>query len=110
MLAKLFQVDKYLVAEAVEDTTPENVVGTETLAHLASNLGLLVYSNPTPGLEEPSGGYTFTWTGLLGAAAGTQISKFRMPHLKSDRVEGEMAWDQKVVGNDLGVFINAPLS
>jgi hypothetical protein len=29
-----------------------------------------------------------------------------MDHLKSDRVEGEMAYDQKLVAADLGYFFN----
>ena len=33
-----------------------------------------------------------------------------MEHLKSDRIEGEMAWDQKVVSDDLGAFFNGIVS
>jgi hypothetical protein len=33
-----------------------------------------------------------------------------MEEKESDRIEGSMAWDQKLVGSDLGVFINAILT
>jgi len=104
MLARLFEVDRYMVARATRDKNPEGaaedfeyVFGTEEM--------LLVYSNPTPSLLTPSGGYTFAWTGLFGAqAAGARMKRFRMEHLASDRIESEMAWDQKLVAPELGVF------
>ena len=66
-----------------------------------------MYSNPSPSLLTPSGGYTFAWTGLFGgAAAGARIKRFRMEALASDRIESEMAWDQKLVAPELGVFFN----
>jgi hypothetical protein len=57
----------------------------------------------------PSAGYTFTWSGLLGSnVLGTRISRFRMEHLKSDRIEIEQAFDHKKVAADLGgFFLNA---
>ena len=51
----------------------------------------------------PTGGYTFEWTGRVGGA--TRIMRFRMEHLKSDRVEAEMAFDQKLVSSSLGAFL-----
>ena len=57
-------------------------------------------------------GYTFLmWVGLFGAGAlGTRILRFRMEHLKSDRVEGEMAYDQKVVAAECGAFMTGVIS
>jgi hypothetical protein len=53
----------------------------------------------------PSASYTFAWTGYLGATAdGRRIKKFRLEHLASDRIEGEMAYDFKVIAADLGSF------
>jgi len=53
----------------------------------------------------PSGGYTFSWSGYSGAQAGQRVSRFRMDHLRSDRIEMEMTYDQKVISSALGVFI-----
>jgi hypothetical protein len=53
----------------------------------------------------PSAGYIFAWTGVsggLGATIGT--SQFRMESLKANRVEAEVAFDNKVVASDLGYF------
>jgi hypothetical protein len=54
---------------------------------------------------QPSAGYTFTWNGYLGGNnKGVRIKNFRMEHIASDRIEGEMTYDMKVVAKDLGVF------
>ena len=74
--------------------------------YLISNQALLVYAAPAPSIMKPSAGYTFAWSGLFGAGAfGNRVSSFRMEHLKSDRIEGEMAYDMKLVGADLGVYL-----
>jgi len=108
LLAQAFEVDDYLVAEAVENTAAEG----QTFAggHIFGKHSLLCYSESTPGLMKPTAGYIFVWTGLLGGREGLQMSRFRMEHLKSDRVEGEMAWDQKQVAADLGVFFKDVVS
>ena len=55
----------------------------------------------------PSAGYIFNWTGYLSGGFGAMdIRKFRMEHLKSDRVEGELAYDLKQVAADLGYFFD----
>ncbi len=107
LIARLFGLEEYLVANAIEDVEPESVGGAEDLQHLASRDALLVYSPPTPGIMTPAAGYTFAWNGLFGMAAeGSRVSRFRMEHLKSDRVESEMAWDLKLVSPELGLFLN----
>jgi hypothetical protein len=68
---------------------------------------LLCYSAPSPGLMVPTAGYTFSWTGLIGAGnQGNRIKRFRMDPLNSDRVEIDCAFDQKLVAADLGCFFN----
>lgn len=110
LLAGLFGVDRVLVARATQDLSPE---GSEvaSMSYLVNNAGLLCYSAPAPSLMEPSAGYTFSWTGYFGAGnGGNRIMSFRMEHLKSDRIEGEMAFDMKQIGSDLGVYITGALS
>lgn len=109
ILAALLKVDKYVVVSAVEDTAQEGVAAS--MAFLFSKKALLVYANPTPSIMMPSGGYIFSWQGLFGAGAqGARVSSFRMEHLKADRVEGEMAFDMKLVGADLGAFFTGVMS
>lgn len=105
-LAALLQLDRILVMSAIENTAVEGAA--ESNSFIGNSLdALLVYAAPRPSLMAPSGGYTFSWNGLMGAGAmGGRISRFRMPHLKSDRVEMEMAFDHKLVSADLGYYFD----
>jgi len=103
LLAAVLELEEVLIAGAVEDVAPEGA--PEDMDFVYGKSGLLVYSAPRPSLMLPSGGYTFSWSGFLGAGQdGLRIKRFRMDELNSDRVEGEMAYDQKLVAPDLGVF------
>jgi hypothetical protein len=103
MLARLFEVDRILIAGAVY-SADEELKTTPTYTWVMGKGALLVYAAPNPSLLTPSGGYTFAWKGLTGLGFATAISKFRMQNLKSDRVEGESAYDCKLVANDMGVY------
>lgn len=103
MLARLFGVDEVVVMNAVENTAKEGQ--TNAHAFIGGKVAMLCYSAPQPGLMTPSAGYTFSWTGLLGAGGeGNRIKSFRMEALSSDRVEIDMCFDQKLVSADLGWF------
>jgi hypothetical protein len=109
LLASLFEVDNYLVPMVIENTAAEGA--TDALSFMYGKSALLSYAAPNPGLLIPSAGYIFSWTGYLGAGAfGNRISRFRMDHLKADRVEGEMAFDVKLVASDLGVFFTTAVA
>lgn len=108
--AALFELDEILVMDGIQATSAENPAfeTSKTTAFIAGKQALLSYAAPNASLLQPSGGYTFSWTGLLGAGgAGQRISTFRMEWLKADRVEGEMAYDQKLVSSDCGVFFTS---
>lgn len=105
MIAAMFDIPRVLVAKAVKATNKEGATEAYGFAH--GKGAALYHVAPTPGLLTPSAGYTFAWTGVsggLGATIGT--SSFRMESIKSDRVEAEMAFDNKVIGADLGYFWN----
>lgn len=105
LLAAVLGLDNVYIAGAVENTANEGA--TPTMAFMFGKDALLTYAPTRPSLMHPSAGYTFSWTGYLGASAdGMRMLRFRMQHLKSDRIEGEMAYDQKVVADELGVFFN----
>jgi hypothetical protein len=109
MLAQMFGVERVLVAMAVNATNVEGA--TEAYSFVHGKHALLMYVNPQPSILTPSAGYTFGWRGVsqgLGATIG--ISRFPMREIKSERVEAEKAWDNKVVGADLGYFLNAAVS
>lgn len=109
LLAAVLGVDKVLVAGGVQNTSIEGAA--EDMQFIYGKSVLIVYAAPRAGLMTPSGGYTFSWNGLFGAGAlGTRISRFRMEHLRSDRIEGEMAYDQKLVAAEMGAFLSGVIS
>ena len=111
LLASLFEVDKYMVARATKTTSAEGSA-SDTFDHIANAKdALLCYSEPNPGILKPSAGYTFSWTGYLGAGPqGQRMNKFRMDQIRSDRVEGEMAYDMKQIGATLGAYFDGAVT
>ncbi|RVC47585.1 hypothetical protein EN781_00160 [Mesorhizobium sp. M4A.F.Ca.ET.090.04.2.1] len=109
--AALFELDEISIMDGIQATSAENPTfeTSMTTAFIAGKKALLVYAAPQPSILQPSGGYTFSWTGYLPGQGnmGQVISSFRMQHLKADRVEGEMAYDQKLVAATCGVFFTS---
>lgn len=109
MMARMFEVDRVLIAKAVKATNNEGATGAYSFTF--GKNALLTHVAPSPGLLTPSAGYIFSWNGVsggLGSTIGT--SQFRMEHLKSERIEAEMAFDNKVVASDLGYFFSAAVA
>jgi hypothetical protein len=105
MLARMFDLDRVLVAKAVKATNNEGATDAYSFAYGKS--ALLCHTASAPGLLTPSAGYTFSWTGVSGGIGSTiGVSSFRMESLKAERVEAEMAFENKVIGADLGYFWN----
>jgi len=103
LLARLLEVDRVLVAGAVENTAKEGA--TASMDWLYSKGAALYYAAPRPSIMQPSAGYCFSWKGYMGASNdGARMKRFRMEHLNSDRIEGEIAYDMKLVASDMGVF------
>lgn len=109
ILASLLDLDKVIVASATNNTAAEGAaVSTE---FILGKSALLTYSAPNPSLLTPSGGYMFSWNGLTGAGPeGNRIKRYRMEHLAADRIEGEMAFDAKLVSSECGAFFENAVS
>ena len=106
ILASLLEVDRVLIASGVQATTQEGDA-SPAFDFINGTSALLAHAAPSPSLDEPSAGYTFAWTGLVGAGTqGQRIKSFRMEENGADRKEIEMAFDQKVVAPDLGAYFN----
>jgi hypothetical protein len=109
MLARMFDIERVLVAKSVKATNKEG--GTAAYGFAVGKVAALLHVADAPSLLTPSAGYTFGWTGVsegLGQTVGT--SEFRMEHLKSTRIESEFAFDNKVVGADLGYFFTSAVA
>ena len=105
LLASLFEVENVYVAWAVVNNSAKGTA--DNIDFIMGKNALLCYSNPNPSLRTPSACYIFSWTGLEGAGAyGNRIVRIPMNllGLGVERIEGEIAFDAKKVGDDLGVF------
>ena len=113
IMARYFEVDRVLIAGGVyatnQEQSPDATTGSD-MDWITSRGALLCYSAPNPGLLTPSAGYTFAWRGLSSMGFATAIKNFRMEHLSSDRIEGESAYDCKLVAGDLGAFYTTAIS
>lgn len=118
LLSSLFGVNKIMVTWATQVTgnpnrqqDPNSADTDATYEFLTGNHALLVYSNPSPSLMTPSGGYTFTWNGYAGGNdRGIRIKRFRQENIASDRIEAEMTYDMKLVSSDVGFFFESAVA
>ena len=112
LIATLFDVDRILVSYATVASGP-NVPDMQAQDAAATydfianpNAALLCYTPSSPSLMQPAAGYTFTWNGYLsGNSQGIRIKRFRQENIASDRIEGEMTYDMRVISPDTGVFL-----
>lgn len=106
LIRAAFGIDRYLVADGVYNTAVEGATDSFDFMHLDDAM-LMAYAADSPGLETPSAGYTFAWTGFLNGAAnlmGTAIERGRDDFAHSDHFEIRSATDINLVSADLGVF------
>jgi hypothetical protein len=105
ILSRLFGVDRVLVTRAIKNSGAEGA--SDSFAQVHGKNAALYYVAPSPGLLTPSAGYQFAWRGVSdGMGQNIGITRFRMPELRADRIEAQMAWDYKVVSSDLGYFFS----
>lgn len=109
LLAQLFELDAIYVMDAVYNSAEADASDptSETIQFIGGDNVLLYYAPDSVALNEPTAGVQFSWTGLLGNTAnGMRIRRFRMESRQSDRIEGEMSFDYKLTGADLGYFFS----
>lgn len=106
IMAKLFDVDEVVVAEAVYNTAPEGKT-TSTEFIVPPEGALLCYAADAPSIKRPSAGYCFAWTGLIPGisnAFGGVISRGREELAHTDIIQIRATYDMQQTANDLGVF------
>lgn len=105
LIARLVEVDNVFVMKGVYNGAAEGA--TASYSQIGDKDALLCYVAPSPGLMTVSAGYNMVWTGVGGGlGTSTAVSRFRMDHLRADRLEIESAWDFKVVASPLGYFFS----
>lgn len=102
MLAQLLEVESIFVIDAVYNSAAKGA--TANMGFVASDDVLVYYApNSISVSGEPTAAVNFSWSGFLGATdSGLRIKRFRMENIESDRIEGQMAYDFKITGPDLG--------
>ncbi len=108
-VADALDIQNYLVGAAVRNTA--NPEGTFTGAYVWGKNALQLWVPASPGLRVPSAAYTFIWTALAGGNGfAVPITTIRDDLKDSDLIRGKHAFDDKVVGSDLGYFHNAAVA
>lgn len=105
LVAQLLEIDMVEVSDSVVNSAVRGA--TEATAFAGGAEQVLIYYAPlSVSLEEPTAGVAFNWTGLLGNTDnGMRIKRIRSELTESDRIEGQMAFDNKVVAPELGYLI-----
>lgn len=110
LLAAMFDVKNVYVAKAIKAT---NVEG-ETAAYgfVFGKSALLLHVPDSPSLLTPAAGYTLVWRGVDYGMGQNDIGIRRMdvPLANATRVEGQSAFDNKILGTDLGYFFNGAVA
>jgi hypothetical protein len=114
-LEALFKVKRVLIMSGIQTSSPESLTNSsdqapiDAFSFISGKNALLCYASDSPGIFQPSGGYSFNWTGLTGAtAAGMRIKKYRWEVDSADHVEIESAYAFGLVAPAMGVmFLSA---
>lgn len=107
IIARVLELDKYIVAKAVYSSTNEGAV-TKTQAFIVGPDALLSFDNGSPSIMEPCAAAIFSWTGLTGInQSGVAIDQYYDVKTKEDVVRGQFAFDMHVTGKDLGYFFHS---
>lgn len=107
-VAAVLDLDRIHVASAIVNTAGEGV--TASYSRIAGNHALLVYVDGQPAQMRPTAGCTFVWNQYIGSADGRRITRWRDIDTKSEVVEMDANWDQRVIGSELGVFMSGFVS
>ena len=112
-LAEIFEVERFFVLESIENTANEGA--TEVNAFIGGNHALLCYTPSSAGLRTPAAGLTFAWNSLPGVSnLGLTVESFTGDFLRvegiAEEIHVKLSYDMKIVGADLGGFINSAIS
>jgi len=100
-LASIFGLPNFYIAKASENTAVEGE--TAVNAFVQGKHAWVGYVAPNPSLLTPSAGYTFVWDSVSGGIGeDIAIMRLDMPWIDSVRIEGQLAFDNKLVATDLG--------
>jgi len=104
-IGRLLKVPKVIVMAAPYTSSQEGL--TDTFAFIGGKHAVLAYVDPAPGLKTPTAAVTFSWAGLLGAAAsGIRTKRMMLPETDAlPLIESDTCLDFKVVSSVAGYRI-----
>jgi hypothetical protein len=103
-LARILRIGQVIVGEAVYVSSNEGAPIVDEFI-LGGARALLAYSPPAAGINLPSAGYHFAWTGLAGPG-GMMIDRLDRRERDAVQIRGKSAFDCKQTAADLGVFFD----
>jgi hypothetical protein len=112
-LAEIFEVERFFVLESIENTANEGAA--EVNAFIGGNHVMLCYTPSSAGMRSPAAGLTFCWNSLPGVSnMGLTVESYTGDFLRvegiAEEIHVKLAYDMKIVGADLGGFINSAIS
>lgn len=110
-VADALNIEKILVGASVQNTANEGA--TFAGAYIWGKSALLLYvAQGVPSKRTPTAGLTFAWKGVNQAAVGitVPITRVREDSRDRDMLRGKHAFDNKIVGKDLGYFFATAVS
>jgi hypothetical protein len=106
MMARLLQVEKYLVSEAVYNTADDGTAQSNAVI-VGKHAGYF-YATPTPAIEEPTAGYSIVWSGGTGNDWGVAVDTYREEQTRSDIMRQFAYVQMKITAASMAYFwINA---
>lgn len=102
MLAKLFNVDRLLVAGGIYNTTQELVYTTTGDSWIWTDCAFVAYIAPTPSLRTPSALYQFTKNEFGNP---WKVKKWRVEEREGDMIEVSTMFQHRVIASDAAYLI-----
>lgn len=108
LMAAVLGIGEVIVPMGIENPLIEGAgsSGTNSNVFLNGDNMLLSWAPTAASISEPSAGYSYVWSGLVGSNAGMRILRMRDDIHHSDHIEAEGAIDPKVTAPELGVFFS----
>ena len=105
VLAQIFQIEEITVLESTYNVAAPGQEEDDMQFICESAGALLCYATPTPAIDEPSAGYTFTWD-MLGNGSWIATDQFEGdPGTHAEFIEGLMSTDMKKTADDLACYM-----
>lgn len=103
VLAQVFGVDQVVVLDATYNAAAFGM--PEDMRYVCDSKGaLLLYTPDTPSIDSPSAGYSFHWN--LESGNYIAVSTYDgAPGTHTELMEGLLAYDMQITGQDLAVFM-----